>query len=235
MIRYAPRRDAALPGDLRVVRVDLDLDAPLSDPLFDVLSDDERAAAARFLRHADAVRSAATRAVLRRELGAALGMAAGVAPLPAVGPRAPTARRGGRAAARLQRGAWRRPRPRGLVPAAAGRGRRRAAADGVGLAAPCRASCWAGRMPGASPPRAKPRPCSSTCGPPRRPCSRRRGAASRAASTASRCCRRTATAPQWAAARPWPGTCGASRPSGSGASRATPPAWPGRPTRWRGG
>ncbi len=75
MIRYAPRRDAALPGDLRVVRVDLDLDAPLSDPLFDVLSDDERAAAARFLRRADAVRSAATRAVLRRELGAALGMA----------------------------------------------------------------------------------------------------------------------------------------------------------------
>ena len=75
MIRSAPFRDAALPGDVHVVRIDLDVAVPLSDPLFDVLSDDERQAAARFHHAADAVRSAATRAVLRRELAAALGEA----------------------------------------------------------------------------------------------------------------------------------------------------------------
>lgn len=75
MIRSAPHREPGLPDDLRVVRVDLDFDAPPSDPLFDVLSADERDAAARFHRRADAVRSAATRSVLRRELGAELGVA----------------------------------------------------------------------------------------------------------------------------------------------------------------
>ena len=75
MIRYAPHHDAALPDDVRVVRVDIDFSVALSDPLFDVLSDDERTAAARFHRAADAVRSAATRAALRRVLGAALGEA----------------------------------------------------------------------------------------------------------------------------------------------------------------
>lgn len=75
MIRVAPHRDAALPGDVRVVRVDLDFAVPLSDPLFDVLSDGERDEAARFHRAVDALRFAAARAVLRRELGAALGAA----------------------------------------------------------------------------------------------------------------------------------------------------------------
>ena len=75
MIRHVPYRDAALPGDLRVVRIDLDFAVPLSDPLFDVLSDGERDAAARFHAAADAIRSAATRAVLRLELAAALGQA----------------------------------------------------------------------------------------------------------------------------------------------------------------
>ncbi len=75
MIRSGPHRDAALPTDVHVVRIDLDAAVPLSDPLFDVLSDDERQAAARFHQAADAVRSAATRAVLRRELAAALGEA----------------------------------------------------------------------------------------------------------------------------------------------------------------
>ena len=75
MIRSGPHRDAALPTDVHVVRIDLDAAVPLSDPLFDVLSDDERQAAARFHQAADAVRSAATRAVLRLELAAALGEA----------------------------------------------------------------------------------------------------------------------------------------------------------------
>lgn len=75
MIRVALHRDAALPGDVHVVRVDLDVAVPLSDPLFDVLSDGERDAAARFHHAADALRFAAARAVLRRELGAALGAA----------------------------------------------------------------------------------------------------------------------------------------------------------------
>lgn len=75
MIAYGPHREAGLPDDLRVVRIDFDVSVPLSDPLFDVLSDDEREAAARFHHAADAVRSAATRAVLRRELAAALGQA----------------------------------------------------------------------------------------------------------------------------------------------------------------
>jgi 4'-phosphopantetheinyl transferase len=75
VIAYASHRESGIPDDVRVVRVDLDFAVPLSDPLFDVLSDDERAAAARFHQAADAIRSAATRAVLRRELAAALGEA----------------------------------------------------------------------------------------------------------------------------------------------------------------
>ena len=72
MIRSGPHGDAALPADVRLVRIDLDAAVPLSDPLFDVLSADERQTAVRFHRAADAVRFAATRAVLRRELAVAL-------------------------------------------------------------------------------------------------------------------------------------------------------------------
>lgn len=75
MIRHAAHRAPGVPDDVQIVRVDLDLAVPLSDPSFAVLSDDERAAAARFHRHADAIRSAATRAALRRALGAELGTA----------------------------------------------------------------------------------------------------------------------------------------------------------------
>ncbi len=64
---------AGVPADVRLVRVDLDAAAPLADPLFDVLSDEERTEAARFRQPGDVVRSAATRAVLRRTLGAELG------------------------------------------------------------------------------------------------------------------------------------------------------------------
>ena len=66
---------AAVPADVRLVRLDLDMAMPLDAPLFDVLSGEERAVAARSLRRADAVRSAATRAALRRLLGAELGEA----------------------------------------------------------------------------------------------------------------------------------------------------------------
>lgn len=77
MIRHGPHREPGLaaPADIRLVRLDLDLATPLTDPLFDVLSGAERAAAERFRHHADRVRSAATRAVLRRLLGADLGAA----------------------------------------------------------------------------------------------------------------------------------------------------------------
>jgi 4'-phosphopantetheinyl transferase len=77
LIIHGPYCDAALPGDVQVVRINLDFAVPLSHPLFDVLSDDERRAAARFHRAADTVRYAATRAVLRRELAAVLGEAPG--------------------------------------------------------------------------------------------------------------------------------------------------------------
>lgn len=77
MIRYGPHREPGLaaPDDVRLVRLDLDPAVPLSDPLFDVLSGAERAAAERFRHPADRIRSAATRAVLRRLLGAELGAA----------------------------------------------------------------------------------------------------------------------------------------------------------------
>lgn len=78
MTAYGPHAEpalSALPGDVRLVRLDLDLAAALDGPLFAVLSGEERAAAARFRRPADGIRSAATRAVLRRLLGAELGEA----------------------------------------------------------------------------------------------------------------------------------------------------------------
>lgn len=73
MTRWAAHPAPGAPPDVALLRVDLDLAAPLDGAPFDVLSPDERAAAARFHRHADAVRSAAARAALRHALGAALG------------------------------------------------------------------------------------------------------------------------------------------------------------------
>ncbi|AZQ51705.1 4'-phosphopantetheinyl transferase family protein [Burkholderia cenocepacia] len=66
---------AAARAGVRIARVDFDWRVPLVSAAYASLSDDERARAARFLRHEDAVRSAATRAALRDVLGAALGIA----------------------------------------------------------------------------------------------------------------------------------------------------------------
>ncbi|AOR66064.1 4'-phosphopantetheinyl transferase [Burkholderia stabilis] len=70
---YVP--PAAARAGVRVARIDFDWRVPLASPAYAALSDGERARAARFLRHEDAVRSAATRAALRDVLGAALGVA----------------------------------------------------------------------------------------------------------------------------------------------------------------
>lgn len=75
MIAAGPLGAGAIPADVRLVRLDLDAGVPLTDPRFDVLSGEEREAAARFRRPIDALRSAATRAALRRLLGAELGEA----------------------------------------------------------------------------------------------------------------------------------------------------------------
>ncbi|CAG2280545.1 4'-phosphopantetheinyl transferase [Burkholderia sola] len=66
---------AAARAGVRIARIDFDWRVPLASPAYAALSDDERARAARFLRHEDGVRSAATRAALRDVLGAALGIA----------------------------------------------------------------------------------------------------------------------------------------------------------------
>ncbi|MDR6502579.1 4'-phosphopantetheinyl transferase [Burkholderia ambifaria] len=66
---------AASRAGVRIARIDFDWRVPLASPAYAALSDDERARAARFMRHEDAVRSAATRAALRDVLGAALGVA----------------------------------------------------------------------------------------------------------------------------------------------------------------
>ncbi|MDR0243963.1 MAG: 4'-phosphopantetheinyl transferase superfamily protein [Burkholderia sp.] len=66
---------AASRAGVRVVRIDFDWRVPLMSPAYAALGDDERARAARFMRHEDAVRSAATRAALRDVLGTALGIA----------------------------------------------------------------------------------------------------------------------------------------------------------------
>ncbi|MEB2485269.1 4'-phosphopantetheinyl transferase superfamily protein [Burkholderia multivorans] len=66
---------AAARAGVQVVRVDFDWDVPLTARAYAALSEAERARAARYLRHADAVRSAATRAALRDVLGAALQVA----------------------------------------------------------------------------------------------------------------------------------------------------------------
>ncbi|KVG67682.1 4'-phosphopantetheinyl transferase family protein [Burkholderia pseudomultivorans] len=66
---------AASRAGVRIVRIDFDWNVPLASPAYAALSDAERMRAARYLRHDDAVRSAATRAALRERLGAALGVA----------------------------------------------------------------------------------------------------------------------------------------------------------------
>lgn len=66
---------AASRAGVQVARVDFDWRVPLASPAYAALSDAERARAGRYLRHADAVRSAATRAALRDVLGAALVIA----------------------------------------------------------------------------------------------------------------------------------------------------------------
>lgn len=66
---------AASRAGVQVARIDFDWRVPLASPAYAALSDAERARAARYLRHEDAVRSAATRAALRDVLGAALGVA----------------------------------------------------------------------------------------------------------------------------------------------------------------
>ncbi len=68
---------AAVAAQVRLLRVDFAFDAPLEAPAHAALDAAERARAARFLRPADAIRSAATRAALRAVLGVELGVAAG--------------------------------------------------------------------------------------------------------------------------------------------------------------
>ena len=75
MTAPGPLGEGVVPADVRLVRLDLDAAVPLADPRFDVLSGEEREAAGRFRRPIDALRSAATRAALRRLLGAELGEA----------------------------------------------------------------------------------------------------------------------------------------------------------------
>ena len=66
---------AASRAGVHVARIDFDWRVPLASPAYAALSDAERARAARYLRHEDAVRSAATRAALRDVLGTALDLA----------------------------------------------------------------------------------------------------------------------------------------------------------------
>lgn len=64
-----PRASAA---GVEVILVTFEFRARLDSSAFDVLTDDERASAARFVRHEDAMRYAATRAALRELLGTRL-------------------------------------------------------------------------------------------------------------------------------------------------------------------
>jgi 4'-phosphopantetheinyl transferase len=62
-------------GEVHVLRVDFHFAATLASPSLAVLTDDERAAAQRFMRHEDKLRSAATRAALRIAVGRAVNRA----------------------------------------------------------------------------------------------------------------------------------------------------------------
>ncbi|MGU7838584.1 4'-phosphopantetheinyl transferase family protein [Burkholderia sp. AW33-5] len=66
---------AASQAGVQVARIDFDWHVPLASPAYAALSEAERARAGRYLRHEDAVRSAATRAALRDVLGATLDVA----------------------------------------------------------------------------------------------------------------------------------------------------------------
>jgi 4'-phosphopantetheinyl transferase len=57
------------PAGIEAFRLDLDLEAPWREADWAVLAEEERARAARFVRHEDRVRAVATRAALRRLLG----------------------------------------------------------------------------------------------------------------------------------------------------------------------
>jgi len=62
----------SLPAGIDVFQLALDLEAPLSDADWALLSEEEGVRALRFLRHGDKVRFVVTRAALRRLLGARL-------------------------------------------------------------------------------------------------------------------------------------------------------------------
>lgn len=65
------------PSDIALWRIDFPFDASLNDALvFGCLSEEERARAARFLRHEDAIRFGSTRAALRELLARLLGATA---------------------------------------------------------------------------------------------------------------------------------------------------------------
>lgn len=66
-----PRARAA---GIEIFRITFDFGVTLDRPAFAVLSDDERAKAARFLRHEDALRHAGTRVVLRQLLAERTGV-----------------------------------------------------------------------------------------------------------------------------------------------------------------
>lgn len=67
-----PATESNLPRDISAFGIRFDFHLSLGDGLFDVLSDDERGRANRFSKHADAIRFATSRAVLRRQLAAML-------------------------------------------------------------------------------------------------------------------------------------------------------------------
>jgi 4'-phosphopantetheinyl transferase len=68
--------DTGVPDDIHVLQVDFDFEMQLHDTLFDVMSDDERHRASRFVRYPDAIRFAVCRSVLRNCLSAAIGQSA---------------------------------------------------------------------------------------------------------------------------------------------------------------
>ncbi len=64
----------AAQAGVTVLRVAFDFGVALDANAFSVLADDERARAARFLRHEDGVRFAATRTALREAIGESIGL-----------------------------------------------------------------------------------------------------------------------------------------------------------------
>lgn len=68
--------DLGIPDDVHVLQVDFDFGIKLDDPSFDVLSSDERCRALRFVHHADAIRFATSRTMLRNCLATAINESA---------------------------------------------------------------------------------------------------------------------------------------------------------------